>query len=110
MTDFSPPLGGAAPPLQCNRALEGPLDNPTRYCGKPGTWHIIWTADCENGIACDEHYAEAKSRWVFYAAHPYEPVCSMPGAVFLVDENRCVVDEDLLGFHASEARELVLDG
>jgi hypothetical protein len=44
----------------------------------------------ENGLACDEHADEARSRWVFYAIHPYEMACSMPGAVYSEELNRCL--------------------
>jgi hypothetical protein len=95
--DSLPPLGGHAPPLQCNRAFNAAL---TDHCGKPATWHIIWTSDAENGLVCDEHANEARRRWAFVGIHPYEMSCSMPGARYLADENRCVVDEGLLGIEA----------
>lgn len=90
-----PPMGGVAPPLQCNRDLNGnPGSGDERLCGREGKWHIIWTSDLENGICCDEHYDEARKRWGFYAVHPYKPDCSMPGAVYVFADNVCVVDED----------------
>lgn len=101
MPELQPPLGGVAPPLQCNRILNDDLEHPD-HCGKPGKWHIIWTADTENGIACDEHADEARRRWVYFGMHPYDPVCSMPGAMYLVAEDRCVVDEGLLGLVDAE--------
>lgn len=90
-----PPLGDIAPPLQCNRLLEWP-DQASR-CGKPATWHVIWTSDMENGLACDEHYDEARSTWAYFAVHPYRMECSMPGAVYVHAENVCRTDEDSLG-------------
>lgn len=100
-----PPLGGIAPPLQCNRWLPGGGalgSGDEKHCGREGKWHVIWTADCENGICCHEHYDEVRRLWAYYAAHEYRMECSMPGAVFIEAENRCVVDEDGLGL-----RELV---
>lgn len=89
------PLGGVAPPLQCNRVVGGTLGgDDEEYCGKDATWHVIWTSDLENGLACDEHMDEIRRRWMFFAVHPYEPTCSMPDAVYVYDENRCVIDED----------------
>lgn len=95
LSDFGPPIGGVAPPLQCNRLFNNDFRHPV-YCGKPATWHIMWTADLENGIACDEHAQEARERWVFYAIHEYEPACSMAdfGAVYVHAINRCVIDGD----------------
>lgn len=92
-----PPLGGHAPPLQCNRLLRWP--DESSKCGRPATFHIVWTADLENGLACDEHMAEAKTKWCFFAVHLYRMECSMPGAIYLHEENVCVVDEDGLGLH-----------
>jgi hypothetical protein len=100
-----PPIGGHAPALQCNRLTGGTFDQPD-YCGRPGTWHIIWTADAENGIACDEHADEARRLWVYFGLHAYDPVCSMPGATYLPDEDRCVIDEDSLGLTAAAAVEV----
>ncbi len=97
---FGPPIGGVAPPLQCNRVLSGSFDDPT-YCGRPGEWHIIWNYEAENGITCQEHADEARRRWVFVGMHPYSEVCSIRGARWLADEDRCVVDDDDLGLSAS---------
>lgn len=92
-----PPLFGVAPPLACSYWLGD------RNCGKPGTWHIMWTEDLENGIACDEHFAEVRERWCYYAIHEYRPDCSMPGALYHRDENICVVDEGELGLAVAQA-------
>lgn len=84
---MQPPLMGVAPPLQCNR-VTGAHDG--EYCGREGKWHIIWTADCENGIACDEHADEAKRLWVYFGLHPYEMACSMPGSRYFADIDKCL--------------------
>lgn len=63
-------------------------------CGKPGTWHIIWTLDAENGAACDEHYENARAQFAFVCAHRRGSDCMMPGSIVLFDENRCIVEGD----------------
>lgn len=72
--------------------------NPTLIegdeCGKPGTWHIIWTLDAENGVACGEHYEYVKRNFAFVCAHSRGPDCMMPGSFVKWDENRCVVEGD----------------
>lgn len=93
---LTPPLGGNAPPLQCNRLMGGTFDEP-ELCGKPGAWHVIWDLDLNNGICCDEHAEEARRLWVFIGFHPYSEVCSIGGARWLPDKDICVVDDDDLG-------------
>jgi hypothetical protein len=102
---ITPPLGGEAPPLRCNRLTGGSFDRP-EHCDRAATHHIIWTADLENGLCCDEHYQEAKQKWAFFGAHAYEMACSMPGATYLPGEDRCVVNEELLGLCAHVAEEI----
>lgn len=90
-----PPLGGVAPALQCNRMMGGTFEDPI-YCGAEGKWHVIWNLQAENGICCDSHADEVRQRWAYAGLHPYEMVCSIRGARWLHDEDRCVVtDEDL---------------
>lgn len=91
MSDYLPPLFGSAPSLTCSRWIGD------RNCGAPATWHVIWTAQLDNGLCCDEHMAEARRVWAFFAAHPHAIECDMPGTAFLAAENRCVVDEGWLG-------------
>lgn len=90
-TALTPPLGPRRQHLfhQCGynaSVVEG------NECGKPATWHIIWTLDAENGAACDEHYENAKANYVFVCAHQRGADCMMPNSVVLFDENRCVVE------------------
>ena len=107
---MEPPLMGQAPPLQCNRLMSGDhqyatIDPPSGlpHCGQPATWHIMWTADLDNGLACVEHMEEARRKWTYYAAHPYEPTCSMPGAFFVDELNQCFADDgDLLLYAQSQ--------
>lgn len=77
-----PPMRGIAPPLSCTRI----------GCGHDATHHIIWTADIDNGLVCDDHLVEAKERWSFVAVHPYQLDCSSDHALFVWAENRCVTD------------------
>lgn len=83
-----PPFpNGHAPGLECSRWMSD------RHCGKPATWHIIWTPAGENGLCCNTHMDEARHTWSFLAAHPYDPICSVAGAVFVHAENHCVVTD-----------------
>lgn len=99
----TPPLYEEAPPFICSRRIgTGPTpDEPPVYCGKPATWHIIWTLEGDNSIACDEHADSARANWVFAGMHPYSEVCSMPGSRWVPELDRCVVDEELLGLASS---------
>ena len=74
-------------------------------CGKPATWHIIWTLDAENGAACDEHFEDARATWVYVCAHRRGPDCMMPNSIVVWDENRCVVEGDPNGDPVLEAAE-----
>lgn len=86
--DFLPPFReGDVPSHICSRWI---VDH---NCGRPATWHIIWTVDLENGTVCDEHLEEARREWVFFAVHPYEPSCAPP-ALFFWPENFCRKPED----------------
>lgn len=102
MIDPIAPLGGHAPPLQCNRIVNGSTFDAPDHCGREAKWHVIWTEDLENGLCCDEHMEEVLAKWMFYARHPYRMECSMPGAVYLHDANVCLVDEDGLELEQPE--------
>lgn len=96
---YLPSLAGIAPPLQCNRVVEGSMVTPVN-CGRPATRHVFWTPKGENGLCCDEHYDEARQKWVFWTAHEYRMECSMPGAWVTFDdddESFCYVNEAELG-------------
>ena len=92
-----PPLYEIVPPLDCVRKLED-----RTYCGKPSAWHIFWDSDLENSTACDEHMAEVRERYCFFAAHPVEWPCTMPGRMYDFTNNRCFVDETLVGLEAAD--------
>jgi hypothetical protein len=68
------------------------------HCGRPSTHHILWTCDAENGVACEEHFAEARRRWAFYDHHPLGPFCTMPGTEWVLSwlnpPGECVLPVD----------------
>lgn len=66
-----------------------PGDVPATDCPADATWHIAWDTDLENGLACDEHMAVARTRYVFADAHRVGPDCQMPGALWDFDNKRC---------------------
>lgn len=103
------PLGAAAPPLTCGRVVGPPGFRPWRtsqYCGSPADFHVIWEerddGAVEGGLACAPHMEEIRRTWRFLSAHPYDPLCSFPGAAFDRNTNRCVVDETEWGFEEGE--------
>jgi len=91
MTDFNPfvPLHGwRAPALVC-----GFGSSPQDICGEPATHHVFFDSEGRNGLDCDRHF-EVVRQYVFWAEHPYELVCSMPGACFDLRRNRCFIPEE----------------
>lgn len=82
-----PLLSGRPAYLRCCRMTAGV------QCGNEPTWHVFWNAEGENGVQCNVHMEETMYRWEFYAAHPWDPICSMVGvARFHHEENRCSAD------------------
>lgn len=69
-----PPLFGERPLMDqtCGRWFGD------HNCGKPATWHFMWTEDGENGLCCDEHHDEALRVWSHHDKHPMTAVCTMP--------------------------------
>lgn len=104
--DMHPPIyDPPTAPLICN--LIKPDDS---LCGQPGKWHIIWNADLDNGVACDEHVAFAR-KYAYVGCHTMLPDCFMPGGVWLADKDICVIDESGLGLPELEmAHALGIDG
>jgi hypothetical protein len=88
MADVLPPMSGVAPALTCSRV----------GCKRDATTHVIWDRELRNGLCCNEHVAEARERWSFWAMHPYDLVCSAPNAMFIEDQNRCTspVEQDAI--------------
>lgn len=82
-----PPLHDISTTLACARVLaEG------RDCGRPAEWHVSWYDEekravrWENSLACDEHKADAESRWAMGWRHRATPVCAMPGSLLHIAE------------------------
>lgn len=48
----------------------------------------------ENGLACDEHLAEARRRFAYYDRHPLGPACGQSGAAWFWEEKRCGYPDD----------------
>lgn len=51
------------------------------YCGKPGTWHVMWDGALDNSITCDEHMPLIQQQWMYDDRHPIAADCAMPGAL-----------------------------
>jgi hypothetical protein len=93
----------SAPGLRCSRSDDGA---GTNQCPNDATAHVIWDVETMvNGLCCDFHLIEAQNRWGYDYSHPYDPVCSIAGALFLPDENRCVVAELLVDDRVAAAAE-----
>ncbi|MEU0098207.1 hypothetical protein [Streptomyces sp. NPDC006267] len=61
-------------------------------CGAPGTWHVMWDrSSCANSVTCGEHMSLIQRRWVYDDRHPISPDCTMPGALWQHDDQRCAV-------------------
>jgi hypothetical protein len=71
-----------------------PGDTPDTDCPASATWHILWTADLDAGLACDPHMTVARERFVFVDSHHVGPDCAMPGAHWDFDSKRCVYPDE----------------
>lgn len=85
------------PPHRCGYGTS--LDN---VCGKRATWHVLWSSRLDNGLECDYHHNVVRSRWVFYADHPFDPNCCLVGASYDEKLNRCYWPEDTSWWDAVE--------
>ncbi|WP_037649794.1 hypothetical protein [Streptomyces flavidovirens] len=81
-----------------------PGDTDANDCGVPATWHIAWDAQMENGLACDQHMAEAQQRFAYFDRHPISPDCGMPNAHWFFELKRCGYPDDPATQEAAEAR------
>jgi hypothetical protein len=70
--------------------IYSPDDTPVSDCGMPATWHIMWNVEAEVSFACGPHMDKARRRFVFVDTHPVGPDCGMPGALWDLDNSRCV--------------------
>jgi hypothetical protein len=94
---MTPPLGKerAAMDQTCGFGADSP------QCSKPATWHVVWTADLDNSVCCDEHMDYANA-FAYYDRHPITDLCTFPAAVLVWswDEppGRCVwqVDDETM--------------
>jgi hypothetical protein len=67
----------------------------SEYCGKPGTWHVMWDGDhFDNSVTCDEHMQLIQARWMYDDRHPVVADCTMPGALWLYKAKRCEFPTD----------------
>ncbi|MEV7492229.1 hypothetical protein AB0O08_15920 [Streptomyces anulatus] len=63
-------------------------------CGAPGAWHVMWDRSSrDNSITCAEHMDLIQQRWVYDDRHPISPDCTMPGALWQHDNERCAVPD-----------------
>lgn len=76
--------------LRGRKCGHSPRDVPATDCQSNATWHIAWDTNLENGLACDPHMDEARTRYVFVDSHRVGPDCQMPGVVWDFDNKRCV--------------------
>jgi len=101
--DPNVPLGRIVDTSQQNCSYS-PGDRPESDCGQPATWHIAWDAQLENGLACDEHMAEAQRDYVYVDRHRVTPDCAMPGSIWFFEEKRCGYPDDPERQAASKAQ------
>lgn len=74
----------------CERAIGPSWDN---LCPKVAAWHIIWTDDAENSMACEEHAMESVMLFGAIQMHDRTLDCGMPGCLWVRDEHRCIREE-----------------
>ncbi|MFD5875668.1 hypothetical protein [Streptomyces sp. NPDC060322] len=63
-------------------------------CGKPATWHVLWTATppAPLSLLCDEHMAHARQHLVYADQHPAAMICDIPGTGWLTTTpSQCVL-------------------
>lgn len=87
--ELFPEFGTVGPPQRCGFGTT--LENA---CGKPATWHVLWSSRGNASLECEFHHRVAHSRWLFYADHPFDPNCCLPGASYDKAKNRCFWPEE----------------
>ncbi|MFF4179649.1 hypothetical protein [Streptomyces sp. NPDC001750] len=64
-------------------------------CGKPATWHVLWTATppAPMSLLCDRHMAQARAELVYTDRHRAAVICDMPGTGWWLAEtpSRCAL-------------------
>lgn len=88
-----PPLGRPVH-ARGQKCGHSPGDTPNTDCHHDATWHILWNAEADAALACDPHMAAARRRFVFVDSHRVGPDCSMPGALWDLDNQRCVYPDE----------------
>lgn len=72
---------------------------PEEECTTQAVWHLLWhdplTGGMNHAVACEVHRSEAQKQWPADFIHTHGVDCGMPGAVFDVEANRCVVRPDI---------------
>lgn len=84
-----PEFAGVAPTHTCGYGTT--LANA---CGKPAGWHVLWDSQGSAAVECEFHHRVVRIRWAFYADHPFDPDCCLPGASYDVKLNRCFWPEE----------------
>lgn len=88
-----PPLGRFIDGSRSRRCGHSPGDTLSTDCPADATWHIMWNSGGEVSLACDRHMARAR-RFVFLDSHHIGPDCDMPGALWDLDNRRCVYPDE----------------
>ena len=84
-----PPLYMESTSLGCHKREA--KDAPP--CGALAQYHIFWTPDMEDSLACEDHALEAIEVWKPWRIHKISPPCMTPSppARFLSHENICIL-------------------
>ena len=84
--------GEVSAPLVCGRILSADA-----ACDRPASWHLMISFETgENGLCCDECFPISAVASPAEAWHPYDPICSIGGALWVTSPDgasRCIVDE-----------------
>lgn len=84
-----PYIGPLAPEWQIGHCAYSPTPADLT-CLRDAKWHGIDDGDVARGLECCDEHKPIMATLVDYI-HPLEPACGLPDAVFVKDENRCVV-------------------
>lgn len=90
---LTPSMQGEARPPGDHTCGSTPAGDTADHCGQPAAWHILWTVQADHSLTCTEHMADALKQWVFLDRHPISPDCTMPGALWSWDGNRCEIPD-----------------
>ena len=93
MTDPFAPLGRFVDD-RARMCTYSPDDTPSTDCDTPATWHIMWNVEAEVSFACDPHMDQARSRFAFVDSHQLGSDCGIPGALWDLDNQRCLYPDE----------------